>query len=344
MKPEEIRKLLGGYATGTLTEAEREALFAAALDDQELFNELAGEEPLRELLTDPGARAEMLAAVEPRPRVWSWWRPAVAALAVAAIGAVVVLLPKKNVPPPTIVAEVKPAAPPPLDIPSNREEKARPPKRVRKMAPVALPPAPEITPLREAPKASAPGMVGGVAGGVLGGIISSPRSVGTPAPPPPPPPNFRSSFSPSTSDTVQVTASAAAIQVAPTARERFFQAPPVALQFQAVSGAPPPQQVLGIRYSVVRDQDAGTVTLRITANINGFVSVAGAEPVALTAMRPYTTGPLEGNEARVVFARTPEKSLTAPVTVVTETVGGEVYVVTPTPAPEIGFTVPLSQR
>jgi len=143
---------------------------------------------------------------------------------------------------------------------------------------------------------------------------------------------------------VQVTASAAAIQVAPTARERFFQAPPVALQFQAVSGAPPPQQVLGIRYSVVRDQDAGTVTLRITANINGFVSVAGAEPVALTAMRPYTTGPLEGNEARVVFARTPEKSLTAPVTVVTETVGGEVYVVTPTPAPEIGFTVPLSQR
>jgi len=36
MTQEEIHKLLGGYATNTLTEAERNALFAAALDDQEL--------------------------------------------------------------------------------------------------------------------------------------------------------------------------------------------------------------------------------------------------------------------------------------------------------------------
>ena len=41
MSPEEIKKLLGGYATGTLTAEEQQALFAAALEDQELFDALA---------------------------------------------------------------------------------------------------------------------------------------------------------------------------------------------------------------------------------------------------------------------------------------------------------------
>ena len=36
MTSEQARKLLGGYATNSLTEAERKALFDAALDDQEL--------------------------------------------------------------------------------------------------------------------------------------------------------------------------------------------------------------------------------------------------------------------------------------------------------------------
>jgi hypothetical protein len=339
MRPEEIRKLIGGYATGTLTEAEREALFAAALDDQELFNELAGEESLRELLSDPGARAEMLAAVEPKPRVWAWWRPAVAALAVATIGTVMVLLPRKKVvaPPaptaPTIVAEVKPSEvkPPP---PPTAEQPAAP-KRARKsfQAPAAPPPAPASTAtLAEAPKAEKQGVAGGTPGGVLGGIVNAP-----------PLPSFRNSFS--TAESVQVTAEAALVR-ALSARALFFRTQPVGLRVQsgALAGVLPPQQNLGIRYSVVRDDDAGTVTLRITANANGFVSVAGGEPVALTAMRPYTTAALTGSEVRVVFARTPEKALTGPVAVLTETVAGEVYVVTATPATEIGVTVPLSPR
>ena len=53
---------MGGYATGTLTDAEQEALFAAALEDQELFDALAREQSLRELLRDPAAKAELLAA------------------------------------------------------------------------------------------------------------------------------------------------------------------------------------------------------------------------------------------------------------------------------------------
>ena len=62
MRPEDIRKLLGGYATGTRTAEERQALFEAALDDQELFDALAKEQPLRDLLEDPAARAHLLAA------------------------------------------------------------------------------------------------------------------------------------------------------------------------------------------------------------------------------------------------------------------------------------------
>ena len=66
MSREEIHKLLGGYATGTLTPEEQEALFAAALEDQELFDALAKEQPLHDLLRDPAARAQLLAALEER--------------------------------------------------------------------------------------------------------------------------------------------------------------------------------------------------------------------------------------------------------------------------------------
>jgi hypothetical protein len=37
VKPDEIKQLLGGYATGTLTPEERKTLFDAALQDQDLF-------------------------------------------------------------------------------------------------------------------------------------------------------------------------------------------------------------------------------------------------------------------------------------------------------------------
>src|SRR3954451_4133112 len=67
MRPEDAKKLLGGYATGTLTDAEQEALFAAALYNQELFDSLAREQSLRETLRDPAVKAELLAALDERP-------------------------------------------------------------------------------------------------------------------------------------------------------------------------------------------------------------------------------------------------------------------------------------
>lgn len=79
MKREEIEKLLGGYATGTLTEEERRALFEAALSDQALFEALAGEEALKELLEDPGCRRQVEQALGERPpglaaRLAAWMR------------------------------------------------------------------------------------------------------------------------------------------------------------------------------------------------------------------------------------------------------------------------------
>ena len=78
MTRDDIQKLLGGYATGTLTPEEQQALFEAALSDQELFDALAREEALREVMADPAARAQLLAAASEAPVPWyrQWWRVA----------------------------------------------------------------------------------------------------------------------------------------------------------------------------------------------------------------------------------------------------------------------------
>src|ERR1019366_6338069 len=96
MSPEDIKKLLGGYATGTLTTEEQQALFAAALEDQELFDALAREQSLRDLLRDPAARAELLSALDtPATRpvgFWQWLRrPVVAGLATAGVAAIAIV-------------------------------------------------------------------------------------------------------------------------------------------------------------------------------------------------------------------------------------------------------------
>jgi hypothetical protein len=76
MKPIQAEKLLGGHATGTLTEAERRLLFAAALEQQEVFDALMDEEALRELLADPAAKAQLIAALASTaiPKVVPFWR------------------------------------------------------------------------------------------------------------------------------------------------------------------------------------------------------------------------------------------------------------------------------
>jgi hypothetical protein len=52
MTPQHARKVLGGYATGTLTKSEREALMCAALEDADLFEQLVEEEDWRRVFAD----------------------------------------------------------------------------------------------------------------------------------------------------------------------------------------------------------------------------------------------------------------------------------------------------
>ncbi|MEP6963224.1 MAG: hypothetical protein ABI995_14175, partial [Acidobacteriota bacterium] len=103
MRRDEARKLMGGYATGSLTDVECALLFEAALDDQELFDELAGEQSLKELLDSPGAKDRLLAGLRPvrevKPAWWAqpWPWAAAAGLSVAA-ALVWVMLPRAEAP------------------------------------------------------------------------------------------------------------------------------------------------------------------------------------------------------------------------------------------------------
>ncbi len=92
--PGDVEKLLGGYASGTLTAEERQALFEAALQDQVLFDALAREEALREVLSDRAARTRLLAALERQRAAWYRFQwapmPVRAVVAVAALSFAVV--------------------------------------------------------------------------------------------------------------------------------------------------------------------------------------------------------------------------------------------------------------
>ncbi len=67
MERESIERLLAAYATGGLSEEDRRKLFAAALEDQELFDQLMEEDSLRELIEMPGVRDHLIDALQEEP-------------------------------------------------------------------------------------------------------------------------------------------------------------------------------------------------------------------------------------------------------------------------------------
>ena len=75
MAEHDIETLLGGFSADTLTTEERRQLYAAALQDQQLFNALADEQALKELLTDPAVRRRLLQALDHQStqQSKSWW-------------------------------------------------------------------------------------------------------------------------------------------------------------------------------------------------------------------------------------------------------------------------------
>lgn len=196
MRPRQAEKLLGGHATGTLTEAEQKALYAAALEDQALFDALMDEEALRELLADPEARAQVLAALAPAPPkvVPFWRRPGILGAAAGVLMASLAgltWLRNPQAPPPV---QQERSSPKLLSLPEAAETPAPPAEpqaAKRKAAPRPAPepaahpaeaapaPRPAAVPLelvphleKAAPPPQAPGSVpGGVVSGVVGGVV-----------------------------------------------------------------------------------------------------------------------------------------------------------------------------
>jgi hypothetical protein len=276
MNREDIEKLLGGYATGTLTKEEQQALFEAALDDQELFDALAREQALRDLLRDPAARDRLLAATDgARSRWWwgaQWWRPVAVAAAMAGVAAFGVFLSRQNVraPQPMTVAQVRPPAIPPAEpAPAPAPPKAQP-RKAKVAAPAAEAPAvvAALRPAEPGPRSAAETRQFAVAGGAVGGVLGAPVAQDKAAP-------MRLQAAASNSDASRLLAPAA------------LPAP--------VSATP-----FGVRHSVLRklaggefaemdpDQalEAGdTIELRFESNDSGYLYVMGSDGSRLVASR-----------------------------------------------------------
>jgi hypothetical protein len=107
VKPE-IGALLSGYSAGILTKEERQELFRAALEDQEVYDALASEQPLRTLLEQPAVRRELLEALERRgwgERLTGWLassRPMLAGVTAVFVTAVAAFFLLRQSPPPSM--------------------------------------------------------------------------------------------------------------------------------------------------------------------------------------------------------------------------------------------------
>jgi hypothetical protein len=191
MTRDEIRGLIGGYATNSLTDAERSALFEAALADQELFDELAREQTLKQLLEEPGVKARIVGALAPRPRAWwakagldkVWAWAAAGAFAIAVITGILLLKTPPQPEKPQEIAQVTAPEPPVLPAPvapkkapslpvhapqatAQPQAEATPPKTEPAAVPAAAAPLPPPAP-PNAPVAL--GFLDGGRGGGQGG-------------------------------------------------------------------------------------------------------------------------------------------------------------------------------
>ncbi len=167
MTERDVEKLLGAFATDTLTAEERRALFEAALRDQALFDALADEQALKELLNDPVSRRRILAALErsPAPATTSWaarfmeWfrRPANVAVAGGLAAAAVAIVVGTRLYEETLRTSIPPMAaedampPAQAPAPASTEQHAR--QEPRKPVPKSEPAAPAAPARAIAPRA-----------------------------------------------------------------------------------------------------------------------------------------------------------------------------------------------
>jgi len=289
MNREEIEKLLGGYATGTLTSEEQQALFEAALGDQELFDELAHEQSLRDLLSDPAARAQLLASLDERPARWygRWWRPLTVAAAMAGVSLVAIYVTRRSAPAgqPATVAEVRPPAP-----------VVRAPE-----APAPAPPEPQPEPKSEARKTARPTTALSVA--------PAPRPAGGGG-------NATGSLSGVPATGIAAGAKAAGSDAAAPQFGAQLGAQSMRMARPAQEAAAPAAAHFGLRYSILRQapgdefaeadpgqlQAGDTIRLRFEAADPGYLTIvdsAGSQVVAsarLEAAQRFDTPPWKAGQ------------------------------------------------
>lgn len=157
---DDVRRLLGGYATGTLTQAEQKELYEAALRDDLLFAALADEQALRDLLADPASRQRLLVKLN-RKKQPTWSVPvAIAAMLVITVGAGMLWL-RLNPPTQEVAMSVpRPAVSEPARPEAERQQPRQFKPEERKAVPSApprIPPPPSaIQVSSQAPKIAAP--------------------------------------------------------------------------------------------------------------------------------------------------------------------------------------------
>jgi hypothetical protein len=134
MKDEDIPSLLGGFATGTLTDRERDLLFTAALKDQALFDALADEQVLHDFLSDPASRRQLIGLLQPEApgvleRLSSWIGRPTSWAAIAGVTALFVVA--------IVLQQPRPLAVEMAKIPSAPAVAGAFPDEVRRDAPAA---------------------------------------------------------------------------------------------------------------------------------------------------------------------------------------------------------------
>jgi hypothetical protein len=183
MNHEQARKLLGGYATNSLTEAERKALFEAALDDQELFDALQQEDALKELLADPVSRNQVQQALAQSPvsgaAWWSRWRVWGGVAGAVAAAVMIIAVIRSNEPPKEMARVQSPSQMSAQDstpaIPTPAEPRLKQPEPAPRKA---------LRAARAAQPANGPTSTDAVTNAVT---LQAPAAAAAPPPPPPAP-------------------------------------------------------------------------------------------------------------------------------------------------------------
>lgn len=299
----DIRDLIGRYATGSLNAEEQKRLFEAALEDQEIFDELAREQDLKQLVDEPGARLRLIRALEP-PQRRNGWIFGIAATVAFTIVVVVVLY--RPVPKPAGGTEVAKA---PV-LPSSVLEHA---------TPEAPPLPPKAAPTRDAKKLE-PKTPPGAAKQkthTVGQVDALDKDVAVAQEPRPSPPAPAAVPAPAAQNQVQVQAATPHVQQEAPQQQSAARliAPQANARAAAGSGGAVHAPSVGFHYSL---DNPGHLT--IIPSDDGFLSVKTTDGKDIYSLRPTAAGilvdiplPADATSVNVTFSGASNPVTSAPV-------------------------------